>query len=123
MPLGRQFVATITALAVLLCGVVCVCGSAQDSARRLQSFDSSAVQPPCHRHHAGGDASPSKSGKERTPDHSCPHCQGGVSPQASTGSSDVKLPGLAPLPGPFLGAVSVVSSLDLTATNVATTAH
>ena len=112
--LHRQIVGAVTAVAVLLCGVVCACGASAPHSHAIAAPPDAADRlPPCHRHrattsHNPGAGQPTKTNpcKGKGSDHSCPHCQPGTSPQVSSGNNT---PDLTPL-GHFIEVVQPVSA-------------
>src|SRR6476619_1660796 len=103
MILPRQIIGAVTALAMLLCGVACACGSAHASTGPANSVDTAPREPACHRHHGGARSSSDRLSqparpdpcKDQNPDHPCHHCQASASPQLANDRPTVQLTPLA----------------------------
>jgi hypothetical protein len=101
----RQIVASVTAAAVLLCGVVCACGGVdhQDHSDHLNIASPAAAagqKPHCHGDREndadhGGKSRGHEGGPCKDTDHSCRHCQPTVTIKSGAGGGMVDLKPLA----------------------------
>jgi hypothetical protein len=128
MLLARQVVAAVTALAVLLCGVACVCGSAPvtigiNPHATAAGTEPAGALPPCHRHRLTHASPPAGPVNHKLPGHSCPHCQSGMSPQVTSNSRATDVGRLPPMVGPFLRPIPPLGSGILIATVGLSMAH
>jgi hypothetical protein len=123
----RQFVASITAAAVLLCSIVCACGSSlPDPHEPVVSATSPAavgrheVTPHCHGHraedadhHDGGHGQKPEPCKKGT-DHSCSHCGSAVTAVSENGKS---ITDLSPLDHPVATLLPVLFAVPAVVTS------
>src|SRR4051812_25151818 len=102
---SRQIVASATAVAVLLCGVVCACGGLDPHGHRSDNVNVATPAAAAQKLHCHGDRENDadhggkSEGREGGPcqdtGHSCRHCQPTVTIRSGAGGSTVDLKPLA----------------------------